>query len=239
VFTYDDELEVPDWIVRRRAADIVPAERVLRWLPDQNRSAINAGLFRHALLHRLGGWWIDPDVVLLRSALPPGDVFCAASAGLKAVSTAALKLPAAHPALADALVHGSAFESEVANWDRAGAPLLAECLRQNRVSDGGESGIHPIETVSPISWLDVPRLFDPAQAESVAEATHPGSFLDLHFEVWLRAGIPGYLGPPRGSYLDNLFRKHDVGLIFPAHMEFDDVRRWLAHMIGCAERSQP
>jgi hypothetical protein len=55
-------------------------------------------------------------------------------------------------------------------------------------------------------------------------------FLDLHQEAWLRAGVPGFLGPPRGSFLDRLFQRHEFGLTFAAEMEFDDVKRWLAHM---------
>jgi hypothetical protein len=230
VFSYDDTLEVPDWIERKNASEIAPAERVLRWLPDENRSAINASLFRHALLHVRGGWWIDPDTVLLGATLPPGEVFCAGPTEFNVVSTAALKFPAAHPALTDALMHGAMFERETADWDKAGAPLLTRCLAQHQVRDGA----HPAETASPVSWFDVPRLFDPAQAQSVADAVSGKSFLDLHIEVWLRAGIPQYLGPPRGSFLDSLFKRHDVGLIFPAHMEFDDVRRWIFHMIRAA-----
>jgi hypothetical protein len=226
VFTYDSGMTVPDWIERKNAADILPAERVLRDLPDEKRSAINASLFRSALLHRLGGWWIDPDVVLLRSELPPDEVFCGGLTEFGTVSTAAVKFPAAHPVLADTLVSAASFEDEVAEWDTAGMPLLTRCIRESGLS----ACIRPLDIVSPISWFDVPRLFDPDEADAVAEASKGKVFLDLHFEVWLRAGIPGYLGPPRGSYLDRLFKLHDVELMFPAFMEFDDVRRWLSHM---------
>lgn len=227
VFTYDSGLTVPNWIERRNAADILPAERVLRFLPDEKRSAINAGLFRSALLHRLGGWWVDPDVILLRSELPAEEVFCGGPSEFGSVSTAALKFSAAHPVLADMLVSAATVEDEVAEWDNAGAPLLTRCIRQSGLS----ASIRPLDIVSPISWFDVLRLFDPDEADAVAEAGK--IFLDLHFEVWLRAGIPGYLGPPRGSYLDRLFKLHDVELMFPALMEFDDVRRWFSHMYAC------
>jgi hypothetical protein len=32
--------------------------------------------------------------------------------------------------------------------------------------------------------------------------------------------------------------RHDCGLIFPARMEFDDIRRWLAHMYGSLTPAQ-
>ena len=40
-------------------------------------------------------------------------------------------------------------------------------------------------------------------------------------------------GPPRGCFLDRLFERHDFPLVFPTHMEFGDVRRWITHMYEC------
>ena len=41
---------------------------------------------------------------------------------------------------------------------------------------------------------------------------------------------PVFSVPPRGSFLDRLFQRHEFGLTFAAEMEFGDVRRWLTHM---------
>jgi hypothetical protein len=229
VFSFDPALDLPDWIERKNAADIVPAERVLRYLPEERRSAIHANLFRYALLHRLGGWWVDPDVLLLRTELPAGDLFFSGPTEFNVVSTAAIKFPGGHPVLADALVRTTPFEETIADWDKAGAPVLSRCL----AASGILGSMQPLESVSPISWFDVQNLFDPAQADILAKRLEGGCFLDLHQEVWLRAGIPSYLGPPRGSLLDRLFARHDVGLIFPARMEFEDVKRWITHMYEC------
>ncbi len=73
ILVEETALDLPDWIARKDAAEILPRERVLRFLPEQRRFAVHADLFRLALLHRLGGWWIDPDVVLLRAELPATD----------------------------------------------------------------------------------------------------------------------------------------------------------------------
>jgi hypothetical protein len=229
LFTYDTGLVVPDWIAIRSAADIVPAERVLRHLPDQQRSAINGNLFRHALLYKLGGWWVDPDVILLSRELPGGDVFIAGPNEFKTISTAAIKIGAADPALSDALVQSAPFDEAVAEWNRLGAPLLTRCL----ATHGRLNDLQPAEQTSPVSWFGVADLFDPDQTGNLVQKLAKKSFLQLHTDAWLRAGIPFYLGPPLGSYLDKLYGRHDVGLRFPARMEFDDVRRWLAHMYAC------
>ncbi len=232
VFSFDPSLVLPDWLARKDAADIVPAERVLRPLPEQNRLAIHADLFRHALLHRLGGWWIDPDVVLLRAELPAAEPYFSGPTEFNGISTAAMKFPSGHPALTDALVHAAALDDSVAEWDRAGASLLTRSI----VASGLLGSRQPPQSVSSVSWFDVPRLFDPAQADTLAKELEGRCFLDLHQEVWLRAGVPNFLAPPPGSFLNRLFERHDVGLIFPAHMEFDDVRRWMAHMYECMPR---
>jgi hypothetical protein len=231
VFSFDPALDLPDWIERKNAADIVPAERILRYLPEERRSAIHANLFRYALLHRLGGWWVDPDVLLLRTELPAENLFFSGPTEFNVVSTAAIKFPSGHPVLTDALVRATAFEEAIADWGKVGAPVLSECL----AASGVLGSLQSIKSVSPISWFDVQSLFDPAQADILAKRLEGGCFLDLHQDVWLRAGIPTYLGPPRGSLLDRLFARHDVELIFPARMEFNDVKRWIMHMYECTD----
>jgi hypothetical protein len=229
VFSFEPSPELPDWLVRENAADIVPAARVLRYLPEQRRFAIHADLFRHAVLHLTGGWWIDPDVVLLRTELPTGDLFFAGPTEFDVISTAAIKFPAGHPVLTDALVHAASFEDSVADWERAGASLLTQSIVSNRLFEARR----PIELVSPIAWFEVLRLFDPSEADSLSAELDGKQFLDLHMDAWLRAGVPNFLAPPRGSFLDRLFERHDFQLVFPARMEFDDVRRWMTHMYSC------
>jgi hypothetical protein len=226
VFTFDTGLKKPSWIRWRDAADIIPAERIVRELSGSGQSAIHASLFRHALLHRHGGWWIDPDVMLLGTELPDSGMFIARSEGAQLVSTAAMKFPAGHAALAEVLFHSVAFDDTPEQWDRAGAALLAECL----AADGLLEQCRPPKTVSPVSWRDVEMLFDPARAGMLEEKLEGGLFLDLHQEVWLRAGVPRTLGPPPGCYLDRLFERHEIGWPFAARIEYSDLRRWLAHM---------
>ncbi|MBV9114122.1 MAG: hypothetical protein JOY67_15005 [Hyphomicrobiales bacterium] len=235
LFTFEPHLDLPGWITRRDAAEILPRERVLRHLPEHGKMAVNADLFRLALLHRLGGWWIDPDVVLLRSELPAADIWLSGPSEFGAISTAALKLPAAHPALTDALILAGSREDEMEDGGNAGGSLLTQTLATN----GMMGALQSPGLVSPVSWFDVARLFDPAQTVSVAKELDGKSFLDLHHEVWLRAGVPTFLGPPRGSFLDRLFQRHQLGLTFATEMEFGDVRRWFAHMYACLRAKNP
>jgi hypothetical protein len=226
VFTFDRALKKPSWITWRDAAEIVPAARIVRELAEPGQSAIHDNLFRHALLHRHGGWWVDPDVVLLGTELPDTDTFFARSHNTQLVSRAAMKFPESHPALAEALIHSAPFDEKPEQWDKMGAALLTECL----AADGLLDRCQPPDVVSPVSWFDVEMLFDPARADMVEDQLKGGLFLDLHQEAWLRAGVPRELGPPLGSYLDRLFKRHEIGWPFAARIEFGDLRRWFAHM---------
>ena len=226
VFTFDGALKNPSWVTWRDASDIVPTERIIRELAEPGQSAIHAGLFRHALLHRHGGWWIDPDVVLLGTELPDAEMFVARSHDTQFASTAAMKFPEGHPALAEALVHSAPFDEQPERWDALGPALLTECL----AADGLLDQCRLPDVVSPVSWFEVEILFDPARADMIEDKLKGGLFLDLHQEAWLRAGVPRELGPPLGSYLDRLFKRHEIGWPFPARIEYGNLRRWFAHM---------
>jgi hypothetical protein len=225
VFTFDSGADLPKWLRHRDAGEIMPAGRMVRYVPEAERFAIHANLFRYALLHRLGGWWIDPDVVLLDTELPEADMFVAGPDEFGLLSTAAMKLPAGHAVLAKALDRIASGETPLLNWEETGEPLLTRLA--------GHPSSMPLAKpalISPVSWCDVLDLFDPARADDVARRCGAGPFLDLHHDAWLRAGVPNFLGPPHGSFLDRLFRRHDAGIRFAGTMELGDVRRWIVHM---------
>jgi hypothetical protein len=230
VFTFDKALSKPSWITWRNAADIIPAERVIRKLAAPGQSAIHASLFRHALLHRYGGWWIDPDVVLLEAELPDVETFIVRAEHARLVSSAAMKFPEGHTALAEVLFHSVSFDDKPEQWDNADSTLLAECL----AADGLFEQCRQPDEAGPISWRDVEMLFDPARADMLEDKLKGGLFLDLHQEIWWRAGVPRELGPPLGSYLDRLFKRHEIGWPFAARIEYGDLRRWFAHMVRAA-----
>ena len=80
IFSYDPSLALPTWIERRDAAEILSRERVLsRSATGPESFVANVNLFRYALLHRDGGWSVDPDTVLLKADLPQDQLFFAAS----------------------------------------------------------------------------------------------------------------------------------------------------------------
>ena len=192
----DRGLDLPDWITLRDAAEILPRERVLA-LP---RAKAICGP-RGSLPPRLAapfGRLVDRSrrgPAQGRTASP--DFWFSPAFESGAISTAALKFPAGHPVLTEALVQAPSFEAQIEDSGKAGALLLTNSL----AAMGVTGARHAHHGACPLPSSDVPRLFDPSQADALAKELDGERFLDLHQEVWLRAGVPDFLGPPRGSFL--------------------------------------
>ncbi|MDO8980243.1 MAG: glycosyltransferase [Afipia sp.] len=234
VFSYNRSLIVPDWIRVEDAAKVLPRELVLRPLGEEGAFAIHANLFRYALLQQMGGWWIDPDVLLLKPDLPPGDVFFADADVFGRVPTGVLKFPAGHGLLTEALAEIESLSDSLEDWERSGSALLTSLVGRHKLSGKIRNRV----PLGPVSWFDVPDLFEPNSAERLNRLCKDFCFLHLHDDVWRRAGIPHDLAPPEGSFLDGQVRKYGVGADFPAKISFRELNRWVAHMYQCLSQRQ-
>lgn len=223
VFTYSEGARFADGIHVRDAREILPGERVLRPFAG-GKTGIRANLFRYALLEQLGGWWIDPDVMLMQPDLPDGDVYIAPPDVFGRAPVAVLKFPAHHPLMAEACEKADALDGNPEAWESAGAALFSDLVRGCDIPPQVEDGL------GPISWLNVPDLFAPEKRDELHRSASAARFLHLQDEVWRRAGIPTQLAPPEGSYLTELLERYGTVADFPARMTFDQVNRWVRHM---------
>jgi mannosyltransferase OCH1-like enzyme len=226
VFSYETAATLPQWLTVRDAEEILPREQILHPLPHAGQFAIHADLFRYALLHKCGGWWIDPDVMLMSPDLPAADIFLAAHNEFGVVPTAVLKFSKGHAVMAQAAAKAAAFGSAHETWSGAGSPLLTSLLSGTHLLTSEDAR----QTLGPISWFNVPDLFDPDKTDELSRVCAQSCFLHLQDEVWRRAGIPSYLAPPDHSFMDVLLERHDIAASFAARMSFHDVRRWILHM---------
>lgn len=229
VFSYSKELSVPDWLHVEDAAQVLPREQVLRPLGGEGAFAIHANLFRYALLHGKGGWWIDPDVLLLEPDLPAGDVLFAGEDVFGRVPTSVLRFPAGHGMLADALAETAARSGSLEGWDESGSALLTSLVARHRLSGKMERPL----SLDLVSWFDVADLFNPDAAGKLNRLCNHFHFARLHDDVWRRAGIPHHLAPPEGSFLEARIEAFGLATDFPAKISFRELNRWLAHMYQC------
>ena len=86
-----------------------------------------------------------------------------------------------------------------------------------------------LHSAFPLSAVDVPALFDPDQCDTLTQRCANSYFVHLFNETWRRAGIPRYLGPPEGSFMEHLLLSHGINVPMP-RMEFGDVKRWTAYL---------
>lgn len=218
VFAYDANLALPTWLARREASEILPPARVLR------NQVAHINLFRYALLHQLGGWWVDPDLISLKPDLPQEQLFFAASGERDLVSLGMIKFPSGHPILNIAIERAAA--ADVGSWAQSGSPLFTSLLDRH----GLIQHTRPAEEACPVSWFELEIIFDPLRAEEVRRRCTSSYVLDLHHEVWRGAGIPQRFAAPEGSFLDMLARQHARDFEFSARMAYTDVECWIKHL---------
>lgn len=228
VFSYDRGLSVPDWVALRDAGEILPTDHVLHYRTGfgAGSPALHSNLFRYAMLHRLGGWWIDLDVVMLRPDPPPEEVFVAVATQAGDVTgNAVIKFPQGHELLAEAVDRCTALGENVSFWGETGPLLLTELLEKHGLAPYRR----PAASAYPVPWSELVALFDPARCAEVQNRCIESYFLHLFNEAWRGSGIPVGLGPPEGSFLDQLFGRHDVDARFRERIKLPDVTRWIAN----------
>jgi hypothetical protein len=223
VFSYDPSLAVPNGVLCRDADEIWPTDRVMHYQIGfgTGSPSLHSDLFRYAMLYRLGGWWIDMDVVLLRTELPEQPIYFARE-NTEYIVTGTLKFPPRHDLLADC-VRECAKVGETATWGQTGSRLFEPLVKKY----GLEPLAQTYETTYPIPWRQIAILFDPARAEEVGIRCAHASFLHLYNEIWRQSQIPLDLRPPEGSYLDMLVTRHGIDIGSDRRMDFHDIARRL------------
>jgi Glycosyltransferase sugar-binding region containing DXD motif/Alpha 1,4-glycosyltransferase conserved region len=218
LFAYDD-VAAPDWIVRRDAQEIWPADQVLRYRSGGgiDSPALHSNLFRYALLNRFGGWWVDTDVILLQPEMP-SDLFFFAREDEPYLNNAIIKFPAGHAVLADAVDY-CCQTGEAAVWGQTGPRLLTRLVIEHELTSYARAA----DVTCPVQWWDIEALFDPSRCDEVRERSAGSTFIHLCSEMWRRAEIPTDRAPPRGSFLDELIMHLDPGIQFSGVMDFAEL----------------
>jgi hypothetical protein len=225
LYTYDEDVKVPDGVAVRDAAEIFPKDQVI--FHQSGSAALFSDLFRYAGLKRALGTWIDADVLLLRSIADLDDdhVFGWETPGL--INGAILKLPANSPLFAyvDKLVHarvpvppywplrkkirqlaracvGRHRPLERLDWGVIGPKALTHFARKNGLAKLAQ----PSDVFYPLGWRDAPSFFDPAaRIESRFTARTRAVHL-YNFQLREHKLKP----PPPGSFIPRMCERYGV-----------------------------
>jgi hypothetical protein len=224
IFTYQRDHGFPSWIVARDAREILPTEAVMvyRKGPGAGSPSLHSNLFRYVMLDRLGGWWVDTDVALLGAELPSAPIYFVTEEDH--FTSSIIKFPPGHTVTKEAAETAGNAGGNVP-WGTTGPALLTALIRKH----GLEASAAPSKDGCPFVYKDVPAFFDPEKAEELMARVSSASFMHLCCEMWRRFGIPTYLGPPEGSFLDLQFRQSDLDIRFPARIDARHLAVWAAN----------
>jgi hypothetical protein len=214
---------LPDGVTRRNARDILDQHvAYYRHEFDGPSPALHANHFRYALLEKLGGWWIDTDIILVAASLPAAGIFVARQSDHE-LNTSALRFPAAHPLMMAARQRTAAGLDD-ARWGETGPKLLTE-LQPDYAPD---MPIAPRQSAYEIGADEFQKFFLPEARDEIDERISNSTFVHLWNEMWRRAGIPKNIAPPKGCWLDRMFERHQIPVIWSDRLDAGYVERWAA-----------
>jgi hypothetical protein len=214
---------LPAGVTRRNAREILDqAVAVYRHEFDGPSPSLHSNHFRYALLEKSGGWWIDTDVMLLSASLPAVDIFVARQSDHE-LNGSAMRFPPQH-LLMKAARERTAAVLENARWGDTGPRLLTELQPQY----APDLPIAARDSTYAIGADEFQKFLLPAACEEVEARTANSTFVHLWNEMWRKAGVPKNIAPPRGSWLDRMFERHQIPVVWSDRLDADHVERWAA-----------
>jgi hypothetical protein len=201
LYTYD-EVKAPQGVICKSADRIVTRTALFEW---QGLYQPFSNIFRYNLIAKEGGWWIDTDVVCLTSNLPSGDVvFGRELEGEGTIAAGQFKFPKGHPLLDTLIQEASAIGASQREWGEMGPRLFTRVLREANQAERALGS----ETLYPVHWLEAFRVWLPDRARAIESRLKNACCLHVYNAVLSDLGVDFWAEPPRGSYLDQLYRKY-------------------------------
>jgi hypothetical protein len=214
LYTYDEDLDVPDGVTLRDASEIYDEDEVFTYQegPGAGSVAAFANMFRYKLLYERGGWWVDMDVLYTGHPLPEDKTFLGKQNETD-VCNAIMRAEPGNPVVHECLDTAEELRADV-SWGEAGPKLLTDVARRH----GAETA--PPDYAYPLSWGDAPDVYQPEETASVESRVNRAEapFVHLWNEILRRTGIQKTIAPPAGSYL------HEVATQIGAEWPHPSVR---------------
>lgn len=214
---------LPAGVTRRHAREILDRDVALyRHEFDGPSPSLHSNHFRYVLLEKFGGWWIDTDVMLMAASLPISDVFIARQSDHE-LNGSVMRFPPGHK-LIKAARERTADVLEDARWGDTGPRLLTK-LQPEHAPD---LPIAPRESTYSIGADEFQKFLLPEACEEVEVRTTNSTFVHLWNEMWRKAGVPKNIAPPRGCWLDRMFERHQIPVVWSDRLDATHVERWAA-----------
>jgi len=164
LYCYEDVAGLPDGIIIKDGNAILPEDRIFTYGEGfaKGSPAAFSNMFRYKLLFDNGGWWVDTDVVCLRTfALPDTRLWAAERADPPReliVSTSVIKAPRGDELMAWAWRACDKKDTNTLRFGDVGPRLLQAGV----TALGLEGFMRPHTFFSPIPYYDWAKLLDPS-----------------------------------------------------------------------------
>jgi hypothetical protein len=206
LYIYDEVEGIPDGCYVLDAARVLDRSEVFVHQSPRHFGTVSgfANLFRYVLLHELGGWWVDTDVVCMSTEFDDSDYVFAEVDGmfLNGVIRAPAKSELMRVMVERAQRDGGA-EQEFAV---TGPTLFTTVVREL----GLDARAWSESRLYPVSWQDALHLLDPERADEIERAAVRSVMLHLWNEILRVHGILKAVRPPYDSYLDRMYTRYDI-----------------------------
>lgn len=237
LYAYEEVGNLPEGCELLDAAAIVPRDQLFMYQHGDHAGtpAGFANLFRYTLLDRHGGWWVDTDVLCLRSKIPePEYVF--AMQDDHYYNVAILRAPAGGPLIRTALERARArVAADGGNipFGSIGPNMFTELVPELGFDDKASERA----ALYPIPYWQGLMTCDPARRREVEQRIAESTFLHLWTGTFRGARVPTTARPPEGSYLADAYERYEVP--FPVETEFDWQPVLLSRQPGWQRRFTP
>lgn len=210
LYSYDVPRLVPQRVVLRPAETIVQAPENMASGTDPSRFS---NWFRYNLLDRLGGWWVDTDVVCNTASIPAAEIASAVEDRHGTVAAGTLKFPVGHAAVRELLARYADADRDP-SWGTVGPKLVTQVL------SGAEFDpyLWKRQDVYPIHWVESWKLLLPEFRDELRDRTKQSVFVHLYTSMWRRNFFrfdEREVMPLGGSFLRDLYDEYGCGVTLP------------------------
>jgi len=228
LFSYDNDLVVPDGVELIDANEILPGPIYgFRYASGDKSLALHSDLFRYVAIEKYGGWYVDADIIFIGKELPASSIYIARESE-KVINGAVMKFPAHSPLLITAVREARRLLPDTGKSSSHEARLLIGPRLVTRLV--GEFAldhiVRPRSSAYEIGYDEISAFFDPASCERLQERLANSDFTHLWNEIWRWVRIPKNYGPPEGSFLDSLFRRVGVKIPPRARLSYGAITDW-------------
>lgn len=206
LYCYGDVEGIPEGAVVKDGGEILPESRIFTYREGFAAGSPTAfsNFFRYKLLLERGGWWVDTDIVCLRTFDLPDDRLWATEQWEPPerliVSTSVIKAPPG-----DALMAWAWHECQKVDTANAMFGQLGPRLLQAGVDELGlHAFMRPHTFFSPIPFFDWRKMLDPSQVWVMGKEVYG---VHLWNQMWASGNVDRDEQYPDGCFYEQLKRR--------------------------------